>query len=104
MRLAVASPVEPRPCGLFPACTSTEESIHYGVAAVERVSASRPDPLIPLQWCVLSSWDIRWEMWPGADDGRSEFVEGWERYVLFTRSFLLVLVFQHASFRKQRLT
>src|SRR6266568_1805870 len=34
MRLAIASPVEPRPCGLFPACNSAEYIICYGDAAV----------------------------------------------------------------------
>ena len=32
VRLAMACSAEPCPCGLFPACTSTEHSIRYGDA------------------------------------------------------------------------
>jgi hypothetical protein len=41
IRLTIASSVEPRPYGLFPACNSAESIIRYGDAAVFRVFAAK---------------------------------------------------------------
>ena len=38
VRLAMACSAEPYPCGLFPACTSTEHIIRYGDAGGSLVS------------------------------------------------------------------